>query len=228
MAPEVTRCSACRRSTASNRGGSTTDRERPRCVERSAHGSSSTSTSAAVPPRPETWPGVGVPSVAAGGGSGGGCAAAGSGEPGQVSGCQPDQGVSEHPPRPLEHRHVVLDDEHQAAGRLGRLGAGVGVLDGHALLGRYAECRGCRQVGLGVRLAPLDLLAGDHHRERLGRQVGQDRRHEPLVGHRDQAAAHAGFARPTRAARPRRAARAPPARPLRPRRRAAPPRSPRV
>ncbi len=51
------------------------------------------------------------------------------------------------------------------------------------------------EVGLRVRLAELHLVTGDDHPERLGRQLGEDRRDEPVVGHRDQRA---------RACRPRR------------------------
>ena len=94
------------------------------------------------------------------------------------------------------HVHVVLDDQDRAAGRLGRGGAGVGVLDGHALPRVEPERGRGGQVGLRVRLAARHLVAGHDHPEGLRRQRSHDRRHEPLVRHGDQAARDARLAEP--------------------------------
>ena len=87
---------------------------------------------------------------------------------------------------------MVLDDQHQAAGALGGLGAGVGVLDREALARGDAERGGSGEVRLGVRLAELHVVAGDDHPEGLRRELGQDRRDEALVGHRHQRARRTG------------------------------------
>ena len=52
-----------------------------------------------------------------------------------------DQRVGKDPALVGEHRDVVLDDQDQAAGALGGLGPGVGVLDGHAVARRRSRAR---------------------------------------------------------------------------------------
>ena len=63
-----------------------------------------------------------------------------------------DEGVGEHPALAGEHRHVVLHHQHQAAGRLGRLGAGVGVLDRQASAGATPSAAAAVRYGSGCGL----------------------------------------------------------------------------
>ena len=100
----------------------------------------------------------------------------------------PGQGVAEDPALALEDRHVVGHAQHEAPSCLTGLGAGVGVLDRDAVLGRDAERRGGGEVGLRVRLAELDPVAGHDGGEGVRRQVGEDRLDEPLPRHRHQGA----------------------------------------
>ena len=79
-----------------------------------------------------------------------------------------------------------------------------------------------------MRLAVVDLIAGDHRGERAGRQLIGDRRRERGVGHRDQRARHAAARRASSAVLARRAATGSRARSRRRRRRSADRRSARV
>jgi hypothetical protein len=83
---------------------------------------------------------------------------------------------------------VVGDDQHGAAGSLRRPGPGVGVLDGQAVGRVDAQGATGLEVGLRVRLAAQHRITRDHLGERALRERGEDRCHEPAVGHRDQRA----------------------------------------
>ena len=72
--------------------------------------------------------------------------------------------------------------------------------------GGEAERGGSGEVGLGVRLAELHDVAGDDHPEGLRRELGQDRRHEPLVRHGHQRARRTGRGQPLQHVDARRAA----------------------
>ena len=137
----------------------------------------------------------------------------------------PDQGVGEHPALTGEHRHVVLDDQHEAAGALGGLRPGVGVLDGDAVARGEAERGGGGEVGLGVRLAELHDVAGDDHPEGLRRELGTGS--APRTAGRTSSPARTAYQRPTGApaCRGHRVATGRRPRPARPPRRGAPRRS---
>ena len=86
------------------------------------------------------------------------------------------------------HLHLAGDDEHAAAGGLGRGRSRLRVLDRQGLSGSAAQQLGRPQVGLGMRLAVRDLVAADHDIEGPLGQCPEHRLDEPTPGHGDERA----------------------------------------
>ena len=102
-----------------------------------------------------------------------------------------DERRHDHPPGSGVDRDVVAHGQDDAARRSGGRHAGRRVLDGDAIDRVDTEGGGGPQVGLGVRLAAVDRVAGDHgleraRGERLGHRVDQ-----AAPRHRDERARHA-------------------------------------